>query len=73
MAKFVEEKEETEEVTEEPETSEEEEEAAEAPSKAELKKLIKNQLIEFAERKNLKVKKSGTKAAVINEIHSQLK
>ena len=42
-------------------------------SKAELKKLTKNQLIEFADKRNLKVKKSGTKAAVINEIHSQLK
>lgn len=42
-------------------------------SKAELKKLTKNQLIEFAGKRNLKVKKSGTKAAVINEIHSQLK
>lgn len=42
-------------------------------SKAELKTLTKNQLIEFAEKRNLKVKKSGTKAAVINEIHTQLK
>ena len=42
-------------------------------SKAELKTLTKVQLVEFAEKNNLKVKKSGTKAAVINEIHSQLK
>ena len=42
-------------------------------SKAELKKLTKVQLVDFAEKNNLKVKKSGTKAAVINEIHSQLK
>ena len=42
-------------------------------SKAELKKLTKNQLIDLADKKNLKVKKSGTKAAVINEIHSKLK
>lgn len=42
-------------------------------SKAELKTLTKMQLLELAERQNLKVKKSGTKAAVINEIHSQLK
>ena len=42
-------------------------------SKAELKTLTKVQLFDFAERRNLKVKKSGTKAQVINEIHSQLK
>jgi len=42
-------------------------------SKAELKKLTKVQLVEMADKKNLKVKKSGTKAEVINEIHSQLK
>lgn len=42
-------------------------------SKAELKKLTKVQLVEMAEKKNLKVKKSGSKADVINEIHSQLK
>lgn len=42
-------------------------------SKAELKTLTKLQLLELAEKQNLKVKKSGTKAAVINEIHSQLK
>tara|TARA_Y100000004_G_scaffold117611_1_gene132172 strand:- start:743 stop:1024 length:282 start_codon:yes stop_codon:yes gene_type:complete len=42
-------------------------------SKAELKTLTKVQLFEFAEKRSLKVKKSGTKAQVINEIHSQLK
>tara|TARA_B100000941_G_scaffold232821_1_gene175307 strand:+ start:620 stop:916 length:297 start_codon:yes stop_codon:yes gene_type:complete len=42
-------------------------------SKAELKNLTKVQLFEFAEKQNLKVKKSGTKAQVINEIHSQLR
>lgn len=42
-------------------------------SKAELKTLTKMQLLELADKQNLKVKKSGTKAAVINEIHSQLK
>ena len=42
------------------------------PSVAELKKLTKNQLIELAEKKNLKVKKSGAKAAVILEIRDQL-
>ena len=43
------------------------------PSVAELKKLTKNQLIELAEKKNLKVKKSGAKAAGISEIRDQLK
>tara|TARA_B100001939_G_scaffold48819_1_gene38184 strand:- start:3045 stop:3326 length:282 start_codon:yes stop_codon:yes gene_type:complete len=42
-------------------------------SKAELKTLTKVQLFEFAEKRSLKIKKSGTKAQVINEIHSQLK
>ena len=42
-------------------------------SKAELKTLTKVQLFEFAEKRSLKVKKSVTKAQVINEIHSQLK
>jgi hypothetical protein len=42
-------------------------------SKAELKTLTKMQLLELAEKQNLKVKKSGTKAAVINEIHSQMR
>ena len=42
------------------------------PSVAELKKLTKNQLIDLAEKKNLKVKKSGAKAAVISEIRDQL-
>jgi len=44
-----------------------------AVSKFELKKLTKVQLLDMAEKKNLKVKRSGTKAEVINEIHSQLK
>lgn len=42
-------------------------------SKAELKKLTKVQLVQMADKKNLSVKKSGTKADLINEIHSQLK
>ena len=42
------------------------------PSKSELKKLTKNQLVELANKKNLKVKVSGKKAAVINEIYEQL-
>ena len=42
-------------------------------SKAELKTLTKVQLFDFAEKQKLKVKKSGTKAQVINEIHSQLR
>jgi hypothetical protein len=40
---------------------------------ADLKKLTKNQLVELADKKNLKVKKSGSKAAVISEIREQLK
>ncbi len=44
-----------------------------APSKAELKKLTKNQLIDLAEKKSLKVKKSGSKAEVITQISNQLK
>jgi len=43
------------------------------PSAAELKKLTKNQLIDLAERENLKVKKSGSKASVITEIRNQMK
>ena len=42
-------------------------------SKAELKTLTKVQLLELADKKSLKVKRSGSKAQVINEIHSQLK
>jgi preprotein translocase subunit YajC len=42
-------------------------------SKAELKKLTKVQLVQMAEKRSLSVKKSGTKADLINEIHSQLK
>ncbi|SVB95036.1 uncharacterized protein METZ01_LOCUS247890, partial [marine metagenome] len=39
-------------------------------SKAELKTLTKVQLLDLADKNSLKVKKSGTKAQVINEIHS---
>ena len=42
-------------------------------SKAELKSLTKVQLLELADKKSLKVKRSGSKAEVINEIHSQLR
>ena len=42
------------------------------PSRNDLKKLTKNQLVELANKKNLKVKVSGKKADVINEIHEQL-
>jgi len=42
-------------------------------SKTELKKLTKVQLLEMADKQNLNVKRSGSKAEVINEIHSQLK
>lgn len=42
-------------------------------SKAELNKLTKVQLFDLAEKKSLKVKKSGTKAAVVSEIWSQLR
>jgi len=42
-------------------------------SKAELKTLTKVQLLELADKQSLKVKRSGSKAAVINELHSQLK
>ena len=42
-------------------------------SKAELKTLTKVQLLDLADKNSLKVKKSGTKAQVINELHSQLK
>ena len=42
-------------------------------SKGELNKLTKVQLFDLAEKKSLKVKKSGTKAAVVNEIWSQLR
>jgi len=44
-----------------------------APTVTELKKLTKNQLVELAEKKGLKVKTSGAKAAVISEIREQLK
>ena len=42
-------------------------------SKAELSKLTKAQLIQFADNKNLSIKRSAKKASVINEIHTQLK
>ena len=42
------------------------------PTKAELKKLTKNQLIQLAGKKSLKVKVSAKKADVVNEIHDQL-
>ena len=42
-------------------------------SKAELNKLTKVQLFDLAEKQSLKVKKSGTKAAVVSEIWSQLR
>ena len=42
-------------------------------SKAELNKLTKVQLFDLAEKQSLKVKKSGTKAAVVNEIWTQLR
>jgi hypothetical protein len=40
------------------------------PSVAELKKLTKQQLFDLAEKKNIKVKKSGTKAEVVKQISS---
>jgi hypothetical protein len=40
------------------------------PSVAELKKLTKQQLFDLAEKKSIKVKKSGTKAEVIKQISS---
>lgn len=42
-------------------------------SQSELGKLTKNQLFDLAEKKSLKVKKSGSKAVVIKEIWTQLK
>jgi hypothetical protein len=47
--------------------------AKKVPSKVELKKLTKVQLIQLAEKENLKVKVSGSKAEVIKSIHSQMK
>lgn len=43
------------------------------PSQSELKKLTKVQLIQLADKENLKVKVSGSKAEVIKSIHSQMK
>ena len=42
-------------------------------SKAELNKLTKAQLIEFADIKNLSIKRCAKNASVVNSIHSQLK
>lgn len=47
--------------------------AKKVPSNAQLKKLTKLQLIQLAEKENLKVKVSGSKAEVIKSIHSQMK
>ena len=44
-----------------------------SPSKAELTKLTKVQLVEFAEKNQLKIKKSAVKALIVEEILSQLK
>lgn len=41
-----------------------------APSVAELKKLTKQQLLDLADKKSIKIKKSGTKAEVIKQISS---
>ena len=46
---------------------------SEVPSTAELKKLTKQQLFDLADKKSLKVKKSGTKAEVVSSIRQQLK
>ncbi|NDG53886.1 MAG: hypothetical protein EBY39_12845 [Flavobacteriia bacterium] len=43
---------------------------SDVPSVAQLKKLTKQQLFDLAEKKNIKVKKSGTKAEVIKQISS---
>ena len=56
------------------EVKETKEEAKEmSPSKAELTKLTKVQLVEFAEKNQLKIKKSAVKALIVEEILSQLK
>jgi hypothetical protein len=47
--------------------------AKKVPSQSELKKLTKVQLIQLADKENLKVKVSGSKAEVIKSIHSQMK
>tara|TARA_Y100000592_G_C5219071_1_gene198631 strand:- start:47 stop:286 length:240 start_codon:yes stop_codon:yes gene_type:complete len=46
---------------------------SEVPSTAELKKLTKQQLLDLADKKSLKVKRSGTKAEVVSSIRQQLK
>jgi len=43
---------------------------SDVPTTAELKKLTKTQLFDLAEKKQIKVKKSGTKAEVIKQISS---
>lgn len=49
------------------------EKKSEVPSATELKKLTKQQLLDLADKKNLKVKRSGTKAEVVSSIRTQLK
>jgi len=56
------------------ETKEEVKETKEAThSEADLSKLTKVQLVEFAEKNDLKIKKSAKKASIVEEILSQLK
>ena len=43
---------------------------SDVPTTAQLKKLTKTQLFDLAEKKQIKVKKSGTKAEVIKQIAS---
>lgn len=43
---------------------------SDVPSVAQLKKLTKQQLLDLADKKSIKVKKSGTKAEVIKQISS---
>jgi hypothetical protein len=43
---------------------------SDVPSVAQLKKLTKQQLFDLADKKSIKVKKSGTKAEVIKQISS---
>jgi hypothetical protein len=43
---------------------------SDVPTTAQLKKLTKTQLFDLAEKKQIKVKKSGTKAEVIKQISS---
>ena len=56
------------------ETKEEVKETKDAThSEADLSKLTKVQLVEFAEKNDLKIKKSAKKASIVEEILSQLK